>query len=90
VDEDPEVRLAAIFALGRIGGRDARTALRAITEEGEPAEAQAAEEALEEMMFYADEASDVSLFDEDEDDDDEWEDERWGRSDNDDLGEYER
>jgi HEAT repeat protein len=88
VDEDHEVRLAAIFALGRLGGQDARTALRTISEEGEPAEAQAAEEALEEMMFYADDPSDVALFNEDEDD--EWDDERWGRSDDDDLGEYER
>jgi HEAT repeat protein len=85
VDEAQPVRLATIFALGRIGGKDARDALRAISAEGESVEAEAAEEALEEMMFYA-ESNAVGLFDEDDDDDD---DEIWGIDDDDELGEYE-
>jgi HEAT repeat protein len=89
-DEDQSVRLAAIFALGRVGGRDARDALRALSDEGKPVEAQAAEDALEEMTFYADERNTISLFDEDEDEDDDWDDEPWDTPDEDDLGEYER
>lgn len=88
-DDEQSVRLAAIFALGRIGGRDARDALRAISDEGEAVEAKAAEDALEEMAFYADERNEISLFDDDDDDDDE-DDELWKRTDDDELGEYER
>jgi HEAT repeat protein len=88
-DEEQSVRLAAIFALGRVGGRDARTALRAIGDEGDEIEAKAADDALEEMMFYADERNGISLFDDDDDaaDDD---DEPWDKPDDEDLGEYAR
>ena len=48
------VRAAAMFALGHIGGRDASEALRAIAAGDDPDEAELAELALEEMLFYAD------------------------------------
>lgn len=87
-DEEQTVRLAAIFALGRIGGRDARDALSALSESAEPVEAEAANEALEEMAFYADPNA-ISLFDESADAEDDWDTEHWRNVDEEDLGEYE-
>lgn len=90
-DEAPAVRDAAIFALSRIGGRDATEALRIIAEEGDEAEKQAAENALEEMAFYVDPEG-APLFDEDLNQEDAWEHEPWDDwlgSDEEDLGIYE-
>jgi HEAT repeat protein len=85
-DEDATVRLAAIYALGHLGGHEARTVLRRISNSNETVEAAAADDALEEMAFYAsDEAEAFPLYDEDEDDD---EDEDWRFSSNPDLGVY--
>lgn len=90
-DDEPQVRLAAIFALGRIGGKQARRALEEIAA-NEDDEAMAAEQALEDMLFYTGaEAAVIPLFDESEDEDvlddlDPWDD--WD-DDDDDLGEYE-
>ena len=93
-DEEQMVRLAAIFALGRLGGQRARSALEAIAAGEEVYEAQAAEMALEEMMFYTGvDAAAIPLFDEADDEElledvdpwDEWPDD----DDDDDLGEYE-
>lgn len=53
LDEEQSVRLAAIFALGRIGGSKAREALRTLTASDDPVEAEAADMALEEMLFFA-------------------------------------
>lgn len=64
VDEEQEVRLAAIFALGRLGGPRAREALRALTESEDAVEAEAADTALEEMLFFA-AGEDIALLDDD-------------------------
>ena len=81
VDDEQNVRLAAIFALGRLGGNDARDALRAISANGEKVEVEAADDALAEMAFYAD-PNVAPLYDEeDEEADDDWDEEN--------LGEYE-
>lgn len=91
-DDETSVRHAAIFALGRVGGKQARRALEELAA-GEDAEAQAAEMALEDMLFYAGpDASVVPLFEESEDEDvlddlDPWDD--WDDDDDEDLGEYE-
>lgn len=91
-DDESIVRLAAIFALGRLGGKPARRALAEIAA-SDVEEAEAAELALEEMLFYAGEdAAAYPLFEdageEEELDDldpwDEWPDD----DDDDDLGEY--
>ena len=68
-DRHESVRLAAIFALGRIGGTDARDALEAMYLSNNPVEVEAAQDALEEMQFYAETA--VALFDDALEDDDE-------------------
>ncbi len=88
-DRDQRVRLAAIFALGHIGGDDARDALEAVMLGDNAEEAEAAEAALEEMSFYADLEA-VSLFDESEDDEEEWdiESDAWYDMDDRELGEY--
>jgi HEAT repeat protein len=88
-DRDPTVRRAAIFALGRIGGSDARDALEAVMLGENNEEAEAAEQALEEMSFYADLEA-VSLFDESEDEDAEWDEDAdaWYDMDDRELGEY--
>lgn len=88
VDEEPSVRLAVITALGRIGGTEARDALRLVSAEGEPAEAEAAEDALAEMLFSVDDDG-IALYNEDDADDD-WDADRWDFDDDDDLGEYEQ
>ena len=87
VDDSQPVRLAAIFALGRVGGKAAREALRAISSEGEPIEAEAADEALDELLLAAENES-ITLYDEEETDDDDEHD--YWRNDDDELGEYER
>lgn len=50
-ETDLEVRLAALTALGQIGGPEARRALEAAAEWDDEATARAAEEALEELML---------------------------------------
>ena len=92
-DEEPVVRLATIFALGRLGGRHARSALQAIAAGEDEDEAQAAELALEEMLFYTGaDATTIPLFEktdntEEFEDVDPWD--EWPDGDDDDLGEYE-
>ena len=82
-DENQPVRHAAIEALGQLGGRDARDALREVASGGDPDDAAAAEDALEEMLFL-DDVKDLSLFDEeaaeDESDEDETDDDYYQRS----------
>lgn len=92
-DDDQIVRLSAIFALGRIGGQRATDALKSIAEGDDIQEAEAAEMALEEMLFYSgSEAVAAPLFDEQEVEDDSfdeldpWHD--WSDDEDDDLGEY--
>lgn len=53
-DQEQVVRISAIYALGRIGGKQARTILRQIAANRNEEEAEAAEEALEEMLFFSD------------------------------------
>lgn len=75
-DESKPVRLSAVFALGRLGGRRAKEMLNAMGESDDAEEAQAAADALEETLFYGD-AQGVPLFDETpahwEEDGDDWE-----------------
>jgi len=52
-DDDQNVRLAAIFALGQIGGNKARDALRVLTQGDDAVAAEAADTALEEMLVNA-------------------------------------
>lgn len=52
-DEHDFVRVAAIFALGRLGGPEARAALEALANAPESLESVAATQALEEMEFFA-------------------------------------
>jgi len=90
-DEEEDVRLAAIFALGRIGGREAREALQSVAGSEFQIEAAAAEDALEEMLFYGDDG-DISLYDEtgeDEEDEDAEPWDAWYDRDDLDLGSYE-
>lgn len=74
-DEEKTVRLAAIFALGRLGGRDAEDALNTMLLSEDEDEVEAAEEALEEVVFFG-KSDEISLYDESEsdldEDDDEW------------------
>jgi HEAT repeat protein len=94
-DDEEMVRLAAIFALGRIGGKEARRGLEELAA-GDDDGAEAAELALEEMLFYTGaDAMTSALFEEGEDEDalddlDPWDD--WEDDDDDAdeyLGEYE-
>ncbi len=62
-DDYKPVRLAAIFALGRLGGRQARELLGAISTSDDPEESSSAADALEEALFYGD-ADGIPLFDE--------------------------
>ena len=90
-DEEQLVRLAAIFALGRIGGRVAREALQAVAGSEFEIEAAAAEDALEEMLFYGGDG-DVPLYDEPEEEDEDEDAEPWDAwydRDDLDLGSYE-
>ncbi|HEU4324432.1 MAG TPA: HEAT repeat domain-containing protein [Roseiflexaceae bacterium] len=50
-DSDTEVALAAIWAMGQIGGERAKRALQQVRKSGDPARSQAAEEALEELTL---------------------------------------
>lgn len=50
-DRDTEVKLAAIWSLGQIGGKPAREALLRALESSEPAVREAAQEAIDEMAF---------------------------------------
>ncbi len=71
-DEDVEVRQAALWALGRIGGREARRILLKYAESPEEAIREAAEAALEELAFGED-ALRFTVYElegEDEDDED--------------------
>lgn len=89
-DRVPSVRLAAIFALGRIGGKAATNAVSMIVanEDAPAEEIEAAKFALEEMPFVTTDG--ISAFDEDLAVDDEWEIEPWDAWDDDiDLGLYE-
>jgi HEAT repeat protein len=74
-DEEKAVRLAAIFALGRIGGKEAIEALEAMALSEDTDEEEAAQVALEEATFFGDEDA-IPLFDEQDDDWDE-DDEDW-------------
>jgi HEAT repeat protein len=53
-DPDTEVRLAAIWALGQLGGRPAAVALIKLKSSDEPAIVEAADEALNELRYAAD------------------------------------
>jgi HEAT repeat protein len=53
-DEDTEVRLMAIWALGQIGGAPASRALTENLQSKDPAIREAAQEALQEIAFAAD------------------------------------
>jgi HEAT repeat protein len=52
-DSDSEVQLAAIAALGAIGGQMAVSALRRLQQEDSPIIAQAADDALQEALIMA-------------------------------------
>jgi HEAT repeat protein len=52
-DRDTEVRLAAIWSLGQIGGKPAMEALNKALESSEPAIREAAQEAIDEVAFNA-------------------------------------
>lgn len=78
-DPDLEVKLAAVWALGQIGGQEAQRVLEVCVEQGDPALQDAADEALEELDFMEG-AIDLSLYDfadsDDEDEDEDgWQDE---------------
>ncbi len=75
-DQEQSVRLAAIDALGHLGGKEARDALRALADAGDPEEAEAAEIALDELLFY-DDAGAIPLLDEDDEDEDDADSEHW-------------
>lgn len=72
-DEEESVRLAAIFALGRLGGKVARETLRAVADSEYEVEAEEAEDALAEMMFYGS-ADETLLSEEAPEFGEEWED----------------
>jgi HEAT repeat protein len=73
-DLDLEVKLAAVWALGRIGGPEARRVLDICIEMGDEALIEAAREALDEID-YMEEEIDLDLYSYDSDDDPEDEDE---------------
>jgi len=91
VDDAQEVRLAAIFALGRLGGKRAQAALRALTEQEDSIEAEAADLALEEMLFFGG-SEELALPAEGDDDADSWDVDPWMSDDLDEneLGSYAR
>jgi HEAT repeat protein len=53
-DDDAQVRLAAVEALGRIGGNEAKQALQECRDGPDDAMSEAAEDALDEMKFWED------------------------------------
>jgi HEAT repeat protein len=61
-DEDIEIRDAAVWALGRIGGREAWRALKACCTSGDEGLAEAAENALAELEFMAGDDTMPSFF----------------------------
>jgi hypothetical protein len=67
-DLDLEVKLAAVWSLGRIGGPEARRVLDICVEMGDEALGDAAREALDEMDFMEEEI-DLDLYSYDSDDD---------------------
>ncbi|MEZ4862227.1 MAG: HEAT repeat domain-containing protein [Caldilineaceae bacterium] len=90
LDDVQDVQLAAIFALGRLGGNDARRALRALAEGEDEVLAEAADVALEEMLFFGDREG-VSLHEDDDNDLDAGDYDPWESADDfdeDDLGSY--
>lgn len=62
-DEDGEVRLAAIASLGAIGGTMAVRVLRRLVDAGDPAVADAAQDALDEALTTSEESFRQPLFD---------------------------
>jgi HEAT repeat protein len=66
-DPDREVQQSAAWALGRIGGREARQALEACLESDDEALSEAAGEALDEMELLG-EALNIPLFEDSDDD----------------------
>lgn len=75
-DDAENVRLAAIFAIGRLGGHRAKEVLRSIANGEESVEAEAADLALEEMLFFG-EAEETLFADEDGDEDEDWDLDPW-------------
>jgi HEAT repeat protein len=73
-DVDLEVKMAAVWSLGRIGGPEARRVLDICIEMGDEALIDAAREALDELD-YMEEEIDLDLYNYDSDDDPEDEDE---------------
>lgn len=61
-DEDIDLRDTAIWALGRIGGPEARRALRACADSGDEDLVDAAQEALEELNFLSGEDLPTFMF----------------------------
>ncbi|HSN77210.1 MAG TPA: HEAT repeat domain-containing protein [Anaerolineae bacterium] len=61
-DEDVEIRDAAVWALGRIGGREAKRALKVCCASDDEDLSEAAEEALAELDFMAGDDSMPSFF----------------------------
>ena len=61
-DEDIDVRLAAIEALGRIGGPEAERILTHLSGSGDPVIEEAAEAALEELRFFSTSDAESLLF----------------------------
>ncbi len=68
-DKDPEVKLAALWSLGQIGGPESRRVLEICVKMGDESLQDAAQAALSEMD-YVEEAIDLSLYDYDLDDED--------------------
>lgn len=84
-DRSQSVRLAAIYALGHIGGDTATLALQEIAAGDNEVEAMVAEDALDEMAFYAGaEADGTQAIDEGDD----WDAGENPDDDDDDMGEY--
>ena len=86
-DMDLEVKLAAVGALGQIGGPEARRVLDICVEMGDDALGDAARAALDEMD-YMEEEIDLALYSYDSDDDPEDEDELENGFEFEDLGTY--
>jgi HEAT repeat protein len=74
-DEHEAVRLASIFALGRLGGPEASSVLEALAGAPESIESEAAGQALEEMQFFA-QADSIPMLNELMEDL-QWEDDVW-------------
>lgn len=87
-DEEQPIRGAAMMALGRIGGKNAREALQAMRQSDDPLDVEAADLALEELLFFADPANALGDAEEemDQPDVDPWE--IWRDLDDDELGAY--